>query len=116
MGALLDIYFSKEKLKSLYETVEKKQLKGVGITLSINDETNEFGQNVSGAVSQTKEEREQKKPRFYTCNGKVFWTDGKITAVQNQSSTQSAQAQPYTQPTQAQPFAASTPDDSDLPF
>ena len=29
---------------------------------------------------QTKEEREQKKPRKYVFTGKVVWSDGKINA------------------------------------
>ena len=48
-------------------------------TISINDETNEWGQNVSIIDSQTKEERDAKKPKTYLGNGKVVWNDGKIT-------------------------------------
>ena len=50
-------------------------------TISINDDTNQFGQNVTAIDSQTKEEREVKKPKNYLGNGSVVWTDGKIVAV-----------------------------------
>ena len=50
-------------------------------TISINDDTNQFGQNVTAIDSQTKEEREAKKPKNYLGNGSVVWTDGKIVAV-----------------------------------
>jgi LDH2 family malate/lactate/ureidoglycolate dehydrogenase len=79
MASLLNIWLSKDVLETLAQTVAKKGDKGVSIDVSINDETNQFDQNVSAYVSQTKEQREQKVKRFYVGNGKVFWTDGKIT-------------------------------------
>jgi hypothetical protein len=47
-------------------------------TISVNDESNQFGQNVSATDSQTKEEREAKKPKSYLGNGTVVWTNGTI--------------------------------------
>lgn len=79
MAALADIYFKKETLQTILDVLNKKEEKGVSITVSINDESNQWGQNVAAYVSQTKEQREEKKPRFYTGNGRVFWNDGKIT-------------------------------------
>jgi hypothetical protein len=78
MAALGDIYFKKEDLEKLLKGVNAKGLKGVSIVFSINNETNQWGQNVSSYVSQTKEEQQAKKDRFYTGNGRVFWTDGNI--------------------------------------
>lgn len=57
-------------------------------TLSINDEANQWGQNVSLTDSQTKEERESKKAKVYLGNGNVVWTDGKITAVKKEAAPQ----------------------------
>lgn len=51
------------------------------ITISINNETNEYGQNVSAWKEQTKEERAAKKKKEYVGNGKVFWTDGSINVA-----------------------------------
>lgn len=79
MSSLSEIYIKKETLQTLLDVVTKKGEKGVSITISTSDESNEWGQNVSAYVSQTKGQREAKKPRFYTGNGKVFWNDGKIT-------------------------------------
>jgi len=67
-----------------------KGKKGVyyNLTISVNDETNQFGQNVSAFDSQTKEEREAKKPKQYIGNGKVVWTDGKSTKAQQEAQPQ----------------------------
>lgn len=58
---------------------KEKMIKGkkgtyINLSLSVNDETNDFGQNASVFISQTKEEKDQKKN--YVGNGKVVWTDG----------------------------------------
>lgn len=79
MSTLASIYLKLETLETLVSTLKKKAEKGISIDVSLSDTTNEWGQNVSTYVSQTKEQREAKTPRFYTGNGKVFWTDGKIT-------------------------------------
>lgn len=47
-------------------------------TLSLNDETNGYGQNVSVWESQTKEQKDAKAPRNFVGNGKVVWTDGTV--------------------------------------
>lgn len=78
MASLSNIYIKEETLETLLNTIRKKGEKGVSIDISISDETNQWGQNVSSWVSQTKEQREAKKDRFYVGNGKCFWTDGKI--------------------------------------
>jgi len=49
-------------------------------TISISDEPNDYGQNVSMYLSQTKEQREAKEKRTYVANGQVIWTDGNIVA------------------------------------
>jgi len=46
--------------------------------VSLNDETNQYGQNVSISDSQTLEEREAKKPKLYLGNGEVVWTNDMI--------------------------------------
>ena len=93
MSALADIYIKKETLKTLLDTVEKKGEKGVSINVSINDETNEYGQNVSSFVSQTKEQRDAKTNKFFTGNGKVFWTNGTIKVAEKKEQATSTPAQ-----------------------
>ena len=48
-------------------------------TISISDETNQYGQNVVMYEQQSKEDRENKVPKKYIGNGSVVWNDGKIT-------------------------------------
>lgn len=54
-------------------------------TVAVNDEANQFGQNVSAYDSQTKEEREAKKSKSYIGNGNVVWTDGNIKAIKKEN-------------------------------
>lgn len=63
-------------------------------TISVNDDTNQFGQNVSLFDSQTKEEREAKKSKTYIGNGKVVWTDGKMTTVEREDLGKAANPAP----------------------
>jgi len=53
------------------------------ITISIQDETR-YGNNVAFMDSQTKEEREAKKPKNYLGNGKVVWTDGNVVLAEKE--------------------------------
>jgi len=77
MGILADIYIKAETLQTLAATVAKKGDKGISLTISIDDKNNQYNQNVTAFVSQTAEQRAEKKPRFYAGNGKVFYSDGK---------------------------------------
>jgi len=74
MAQLASLYITAEKLKTLLDVVSKKQEKGVELTISINDDFNDYKQNVSAFVSQTKEQRDAKKPKFYVGNGRSFWS------------------------------------------
>lgn len=82
MASLANIYLKKETLETLLKGCNVKDLKGIEITIFINDESNKYGQNVTGFVSQSKEERDAKKEKYYIGNGSVFWTDGKVTKGQ----------------------------------
>lgn len=61
-------------------------------TVSINDETNQFGQNVSAFDSMSKEEREAGKNKIYIGNGKVVWTDGSIVVAERKEQDAPASA------------------------
>lgn len=88
MASLSSLYFKKETLETLLKTVNAKNEDGVEITVTISDDTNNFGQNVSAFVSQSKEQREAKKKRFYVGNGKCFWTDGVIATAERKEDVQ----------------------------
>ena len=45
------------------------------ITVALNDEVDNYGNNVSSYNNQTKEEREEKAPKTYVGNGRVVWTN-----------------------------------------
>lgn len=65
--------------------IDKSKLangKYLNLTVSVQDETNQWGQNVSAYHEQSKEEREAKANRNYLGNGKVFWTDGNVTKAE----------------------------------
>ena len=53
------------------------------LTISLGDETR-FGNNVALMDSQTKDERDAKKPKNYLGNGKVVWTDGTVTLAEKE--------------------------------
>ena len=75
MAQLTDLYVKLDTLKVLVSTLEKKGEKGIALTIGINDEANNYGQNVIATISQSKEEREAKKPKYYVGNGKTFWSN-----------------------------------------
>jgi hypothetical protein len=53
------------------------------LTISVQDETR-YGNNVALTDSQTKEERDVKKPKLYLGNGAVVWTDGNICLAERE--------------------------------
>ena len=54
----------------------------VKYTMSVNDKQDDYGNNASVFVSQTKEERDSKTPKKFVGNGKVAWTDGNIVKAE----------------------------------
>ena len=47
MANLSEIFLKQETLETLLKTVQAKGLKGVSLTISMNDEANEWGQTFS---------------------------------------------------------------------
>ena len=86
MSALINVSLRVDKLPKEKFVVGKDGAVYYNGTISVNDEANQFGQNVSLTDSQTQEEREAKKPKTYLGNGKVVWSDGKITNATKQES------------------------------
>jgi hypothetical protein len=77
------------------------------ITITINDEVDNYGNQGPIVVEQTKEEREAKAQKVYLGNVKVVWTNGTNVAAaprEQQQGGQQAQAQSF------------TPQEDDLPF
>ena len=81
-----------------------KKGKYLPITITFNDENDQFGNQGPVVVEQTKEERETKTPKTYLGNVKVVWTNGTNVDTAPRPDTQGAPAPNL----QAQ--------DDDLPF
>lgn len=106
MAHLAELYIKAETLQKVLDTLNaKKEKNGVSLTISVNDEVNQYGQNVSSYVSQSKEDRENKKPKFYVGNGKVFWSDGNSPLVPKKETSHTPKKE-YQE----------APADNDLPF
>lgn len=98
MGAIINFSVNLDNLDKS-KIVKGKKGNYYPLTLSVNDEVSQYGDNVSVFTTQTKEERDAKAKRTYVANGKVVWTDGNISAV----------------PREEQPAVAEA-DDMDFPF
>ena len=55
---------------------EGKKCKYLPVTITLNDELDQFGNQGPVVVEQTKEERDAKAPKTYLGNVKVVWTNG----------------------------------------
>lgn len=87
MSALLNVSIDVASLPKEKFVTAKNGKVYYNFTVAVNDQTNDYGQNVTVFDSQTKEEREAKKPKTYLGNGKVFWTDGTVTLAERQEQT-----------------------------
>ena len=58
-----------------------KKGKYLPITITLNDEVDQFGNQGPVVVEQTKEERESKQAKTYLGNVKVVWTNGDNVAA-----------------------------------
>jgi hypothetical protein len=101
MATLINAYFTKAKLQEMLNAADK----GIAVTIAVNDEANNYQQNVVVSKSQTKDERESKAPKTYYGNGQVVWTDGRVTLAPKKDAAPQ-QAAPNSQPDLA----------DDLPF
>ena len=87
--------------------INGKKGKYIPITITLNDELDNFGNNGPVVVQQSKEERDAKTEKVYLGNVKVVWTNGTNVEVAPR--------------TDAQPQAAAAPQpaaqvEDDLPF
>jgi hypothetical protein len=82
-----------------------KKGKYLPITITINDEVDQFGNQGPIVVAQTKEERDAKEKKTYLGNVQVVWTNGENVAVAPRDD----------QPQQAAPVGP-TAVEEDLPF
>jgi hypothetical protein len=86
MAQLLAVSIDLTKIDKTQIIEGKNGGKYVNVTLSVNDEDDKFGNNVSLWQSQSKEEREAKASRNFLGNGKKLWSDD--SKPQGKASTQ----------------------------
>ena len=84
-----------------------KKGKYLPITITLNDELDQFGNQGPVIVEQTKEEREAKVEKTYLGNVKVVWTNGTNVETAPRDGAQAAPAMPQ---------AAAVTEADDLPF
>ena len=87
--------------------INGKKGKYLPITLTLNDELDQFGNNGPVTVAQSKEEREAKAGKVYLGNATVAWTNGEnVAPAPKDGQPQQRQAPPAPAPVE----------DIDLPF
>ena len=67
--------------------VDKTKLvkgKYLNLTISINDNLDNYGNNVALTIQQSKEEREIKASKTFLGNGKVVYTNGEVKVAEKQ--------------------------------
>lgn len=92
MGQLISFSIDLTKFKEQVECIQKGKngRSYANITISVNDITDQFGNNVNAWISQSKEEREAKATRHFVGNGKVVFPKPEQAA----ESTSAPQATP----------------------
>jgi hypothetical protein len=83
--------------------IQGKKGKYLPITITLNDEPDQFGNQGPVVVAQTKEERDAKQGKTYLGNVQVVWTNGQNVEASKRDD------QPSPAPVQAQ-------EEVDLPF
>jgi len=78
MGALIEGSINLSKLPKDRMSTAKNGDTWYTFTMSVNDDTSQYGDNCGIWNRQTKDEREAKEKKSYVGNGKVLWTDGNI--------------------------------------
>ena len=81
-----------------------KKGKYLPITITINDELDQFGNQGPVVVEQTKEEREAKVAKPYLGNVKVVWTNGTNVDTPPRDGEPAPKAAPAAQPEADLPF------------
>ncbi len=95
MAKLIEVSLCLSKLDTNQITVGKDGVtKYINLTLSVNDEADQYGKDVQVWNKQTKEQSQAKEKKAYCGKGKVFWdSNGK---VQTPSTTPSATPSTHT--------------------
>lgn len=84
--------------------IQGKKGKYLPITLTLNDEVDNYGNQGPVVVEQSKEEREAKAPKVYLGNVKVVWSNGQNVEPAPREGQPQQQAAPAPAPQDDLPF------------
>lgn len=84
--------------------INGKKGKYLPITITINDEPDQFGNQGPVVVEQSKEEREAKSPKTYLGNCRVVWTNGDNVSAAPRDGQATAPQAKAAQPVDDLPF------------
>lgn len=93
MSSIINVSIDLTKIDKS-KIVEKNGKKYLSLNISVNDDVDNYGNNVACSINQTKDERDAKAPKTYLGNGRVIWSDNIIkVAPKQEQAPQPAQAQ-----------------------
>jgi len=75
MASIINFSINLDKIPK-DKIIQGKTGKFLPMTVTINDELDQYGNPGPVIVAQSKEERESKKDKVYLGNAKVIWTNG----------------------------------------
>lgn len=78
--------------------IDKSKLKDgkyLNVQVSVNNDTDNYGNNVTFTINQTKEERDAKEKKTYIGNGRVVWTDNVINLAEKKEEAPSNSGLPF---------------------
>lgn len=80
MGTLINASIDLTKID------KSKLIKGkyLNMTISVNDNLDNYGNNVALTIQQSKEERDLKASKTFLGNGKVVYTNGEVKVAEKQ--------------------------------
>lgn len=80
MAQIISVSIDLNKLDKSRIIQGKNGAKYYNITINVNDEKNQYGNDANVITSQTQEERQSKAPKTYLGNGRVVWSNNSTQA------------------------------------
>lgn len=78
MASLGNGWITEKALAKLLDECRAAGATGMPYTISIQDKSDQFGNNVELFYPQTDEQKAEKANRNIISKAKIFWTDGKV--------------------------------------
>lgn len=80
MAQIISVSIDLNKLDKSRIITGKNGAKYYNITINVNDDKDQYGNDASVITSQTQEERQAKAPKTYLGNGRVVWSNNSTPA------------------------------------